>query len=396
MSVLPEQSGNEADLTRRLFDEYGRMVLVLCRALLRDGRDAEDAAQQTFLGAYRSILAGHRPSNPAAWLATIARNECRVRWAKREELPASLTIELEALHVDPAEIAAARDELAALTDALAELPERQRDVVRLHCLAGLTYGEVAETLDITSRAVDGLLVRARKRLRRRMGGIARTGVLVVPAFLRDRLAQLSPGVEEASGGAALAAGGGAGALATAGSTSLTAKLAVVGVGVAALGTTAGQAPPPHRHVAHRPPQQVRHLDPTRSGTSRVHLLTTSEVPRPERGARSGGDDERDSHGRDHRGRDSGEGSSSEPSEGGRSGSVSSGPGESDSDRSGSEHSGSGKSGSVTSGSGGSVSGHSGSESAGSDGSGSGRSGSGSGSAYSSSGEAEAEAEPEPD
>jgi DNA-directed RNA polymerase specialized sigma24 family protein len=43
--------------------------------LLRNEHEAEDAAQQTFLAAYRSMRNGVEPRHPAAWLATIARNE---------------------------------------------------------------------------------------------------------------------------------------------------------------------------------------------------------------------------------------------------------------------------------------------------------------------------------
>ena len=43
--------------------------------------------QQTFLSAYRSILGGRPPRDPAAWLATIARNECRGRAQARMREP---------------------------------------------------------------------------------------------------------------------------------------------------------------------------------------------------------------------------------------------------------------------------------------------------------------------
>jgi DNA-directed RNA polymerase specialized sigma24 family protein len=52
------------------------MVYAVCRLNLRDRHDAEDATQQTFLSAYRSLLGGREPNDPPAWLATIARNEC--------------------------------------------------------------------------------------------------------------------------------------------------------------------------------------------------------------------------------------------------------------------------------------------------------------------------------
>ena len=55
------------------------MVYGVCRLILRDPTDAEDAAQQTFLSAYRGLLAGQEPREASAWLGTIARN-ARERW----------------------------------------------------------------------------------------------------------------------------------------------------------------------------------------------------------------------------------------------------------------------------------------------------------------------------
>ena len=76
--------------TRELFDEHSRMVYGLCRTLLRDPDDADDATQATFLSAYRSLLGGTVPLEPAAWLATIARNECRARARARMREPLPL------------------------------------------------------------------------------------------------------------------------------------------------------------------------------------------------------------------------------------------------------------------------------------------------------------------
>src|SRR6187397_2538785 len=73
-----------------LFEEHGRMVFGISRLLLRDPVEAEDAAQQTFLSAYRSLLAGQEPRDPSAWLGTIARNECRSRLRARQAEPLSL------------------------------------------------------------------------------------------------------------------------------------------------------------------------------------------------------------------------------------------------------------------------------------------------------------------
>lgn len=58
----------------------------------------------------------------------------------------------------------------ALTNAVAALPERQREVVRLRWVEGLAYTEVAQTLGISTKTVDNHLARALKTLRAVLGG----------------------------------------------------------------------------------------------------------------------------------------------------------------------------------------------------------------------------------
>ena len=55
------------------------MVYGVCRAMLRDVHEAEDATQQVFLSAHKAHLEGAVVRDPAAWLVAIARNECRAR-----------------------------------------------------------------------------------------------------------------------------------------------------------------------------------------------------------------------------------------------------------------------------------------------------------------------------
>src|SRR3990172_9048911 len=74
-----------------LFERRGRMVYGVCRAMLRDVHEAEDATQQVFLSAHKALLGGARVRDSGGWLATIARNECRGRIAAgmRSPLPVS-------------------------------------------------------------------------------------------------------------------------------------------------------------------------------------------------------------------------------------------------------------------------------------------------------------------
>ena len=226
-----------------LFDAHARMVVAVCRLQLRDPVEAEDAAQQTFLSAYRALLSGTVPREPGAWLSTIARNECRARVRAR-----TATVELpedRAIQTDGAEdVAVRREQLAALYAALAELPQRQREAVVLRDVYGLRHGEVGAALGVSRASVESLLFRARRRLRMRLRPAAATAI-VVPLALREAVAQAVPGFAAAPAGAAGVAAVGGGVLAKLGAAPLAAKVAAVSVAVGGTATVlAVERPPP--------------------------------------------------------------------------------------------------------------------------------------------------------
>jgi RNA polymerase sigma-70 factor (ECF subfamily) len=194
-----------------LFDQHASMVLGLCRLLLRDHHEAEDAAQQTFVSAYRSMLRGSDPRDPAPWLAAIARNECRARIRKRMRAPIAIDGEIEAQLADPedlVEVADRRAELAEITTAMADLPTRQREAVALRDFLGLSYEEVASTLSVSVPVVESLLFRARRRLRDTVRTVPRyaAGAAVVPLALRGSVAREIPDFDSMRLGAGLVAG----------------------------------------------------------------------------------------------------------------------------------------------------------------------------------------------
>jgi RNA polymerase sigma factor (sigma-70 family) len=232
-----------AEATRKLFDEHAHAVLAICRMTLRDSDEAEDAAQQTFLAVHRSLLGGTVPRNPAAWIAAIARNECRARLRRNGSTPLPLHGEA----VDGADEANGSSDVS---ESLAELPRRQREAVVLRDVFGLSHTEIATALGVNVGAVNPLLTRARGRLRNRLRGASRGVSVVVPAALRDQLAQLIPGFEASAGTAS-----GAGALGLAAklaSAPAAAKVAAL-VGVATVGATAPQLARHRPHAGQRAP-----------------------------------------------------------------------------------------------------------------------------------------------
>ena len=209
--VVRKRASRRASANRvaALFDQHASMVLGLCRILLRDHHEAEDAAQQTFVSAYRSLLRGVEPRDPGPWLAAIARNECRARIRKRMRTPVALDAELEEQLPDPSdlvELTDRRTELAAVTAAIAELPSRQREAVALRDFLGLSYEEVATTLSVSVPVVESLLFRARRRLRDTVRTAPRyaAGLVAVPLAFRAAVARDIPDFDGGGGGIGLA------------------------------------------------------------------------------------------------------------------------------------------------------------------------------------------------
>ena len=231
-----ESQDRAADALAALYREHGRLVTGICRGMLRDPEEAADAAQQSFLAAHRSLLAGTRPQEPAAWLATIARNECRMRVRKRMAAPLTVALdpELDGRGDTTHQAAVERASVAELRDAVAGLPERQREAFLLREVQGLSYDEVARTMDVSPPSVEALLWRARKSVADR--------IRIVPGLVvewsKDLLTRLGGPADIVSGGA-LAAKGVAALIAA-----LTATSAAVEVNERATAPNALAAAPP--------------------------------------------------------------------------------------------------------------------------------------------------------
>jgi RNA polymerase sigma-70 factor (ECF subfamily) len=204
------------------------MVYGICRMLLRDPNEAEDATQQVYLSAYRNLLTGTEVRDPAAWLGTIARNACRRRATVRMREPLAL-VDDDPGQVSPSveETALGREEAAALYAELAVLPEKQREAVVLRDIYGLRYDEVATALGTSRPAVEALLFRARRRLQRRLRPGLVAGVLVVPLAVQESIAYAVPGFASTAATPAAAAAVGI---------PLIAKLAAAGAAVGIAGS----------------------------------------------------------------------------------------------------------------------------------------------------------------
>ena len=171
-------STDDATAFRALVEPYRRTLEVHCYRMLGSVHDAEDAAQETLLRAWRSLDRFEGRSSVNTWLYRIATNVCLDELERRpkraepvvEPYPDERLDEAEGPLADPAARYAAREgmELAFLT-AIQWLPGRQRAVLILRDVLGWSAAEVAGLLDTSPAAANSALQRARATIEGELG-----------------------------------------------------------------------------------------------------------------------------------------------------------------------------------------------------------------------------------
>jgi RNA polymerase sigma factor (sigma-70 family) len=245
----------------RLYRSYARDVYRYSLAVLRNPADAEDITQVTFLNAYRAYQRGEEPRRPKHWLIKIAHNACRSRHLRAVRRPQEVPFEetVAAMPVSAEET----PKLEELLEALGRLPFNQRAALVMRELEGRSYAEIAETLEVSVAAVETLIFRARRALRRERSVLGVLGSV-----------QLPPSLASFFGG-----GGGAGAGAVAGGglavgSGLLVKVALVvaaGVVAGAIGPVVGARVTHHQ----RKPAAVALSPLTLAATKRAAVTTAS-------------------------------------------------------------------------------------------------------------------------
>ena len=151
-----------------LLRRHGPMVLGVCRRVLSDCNDADDAFQATFLVLIRNAGSLSRPELLGNWLYGVAyRTAARLR----AQAAARQRRERQAMHelaAPPAEDPAWREVRSLLDEELNRLPERYRRPFVLCHLEGLTNEEAARRLGCPKGTVASRASRARERLRDRL------------------------------------------------------------------------------------------------------------------------------------------------------------------------------------------------------------------------------------
>jgi RNA polymerase sigma-70 factor (ECF subfamily) len=168
----------------RLVEERSNDIYVLLFRLTEDAEEARDLTQETFLRVFQSIARFRGDADLKTWIYRIAINQARNRWRwwrrRRRDSTFSLDLQdenheqplsdrLQSAGIDPEQETLARERETALLNALHTLGRSYRETVILRDVEGLSYEEIAATLEISVGTVKSRLARGRLELRRKLG-----------------------------------------------------------------------------------------------------------------------------------------------------------------------------------------------------------------------------------
>ena len=184
-AAVAEQNGREFEIAVKAADfealmaEEQRRIYLLCLRMLRNRDEADSAAQDVFIKAYRALTRKRKETigDPAKWLTRVAVNTCldRLRsrrwlfWQKRVSYDdAEVSRFVIAIGPDQENSLLAREITRRLEMALEKLSIRQRSVFLLRHEEDYSLDEIGEILKIDTGTVKAHMARALKKLRQEL------------------------------------------------------------------------------------------------------------------------------------------------------------------------------------------------------------------------------------
>ena len=176
--VQRAKDGDHAAFSQ-LVSAYEGKIYNLALRYLGNPDDAMDASQEVFLRMFRFLSGFQEDSSFSTWLYRIGVNVCkdllsrRVRRAEQSlEIPdeeeESRAADIPDGRYDPERILEGAELRRTLAEAIAQLPEQQREVIVLRDIQGLSYDEIGQALCLEAGTVKSRLFRARENLRKKL------------------------------------------------------------------------------------------------------------------------------------------------------------------------------------------------------------------------------------
>jgi RNA polymerase sigma factor (sigma-70 family) len=169
------RQGNEPAF-RMLVDQYRNRIFHTVLNILQDSKDAEDAAQETFIQVFESIGKFKEESSLSTWIYRIAVHKALDKLRRRKTrqrfhqvlpwwMPDENKSSNEMFH-HPGIVTENKEKAAVLFKAIESLPEKQRVAFTLIKVQGMNYEEACSIMGQNIKAVESLITRARINLQK--------------------------------------------------------------------------------------------------------------------------------------------------------------------------------------------------------------------------------------
>jgi len=142
-----------------LYRRYHSQMVALAYSMLADRDLAEDAAQEVFAAACRDIESLKSTERFAAWLAGICRNVSRQMLRANKVRPAALSDDYAAPSANDS-----TDRKEAIRRAVWSLREAERELIVMRYFDGFSQSQISQVLDLSPQAVNGRLIRAKRKV----------------------------------------------------------------------------------------------------------------------------------------------------------------------------------------------------------------------------------------
>ena len=146
------------DALRRIYEKYKNDLLKLAVALTNDVNTAEDVVQDVFVSFAQSAARIQTSGNLKKYLATCIANRIRNRKRDQQRHEASGIEDSDCVISDakrPEQWAMLSEELALLSDAMAQIPYEQREVIGLYMQGGMTFRQIAKVRNASINTIQG-------------------------------------------------------------------------------------------------------------------------------------------------------------------------------------------------------------------------------------------------
>lgn len=172
--IIEKVLGGDANAFEELVLKYEKTVYNLALRMVGDRDDASDMTQETFIKAYGSLSSFRGDSKFSVWIYRIATNVCLdFLRSKSRKQQVSLTVsdDDEDAQLDIPDPSSAPEQqlmqkmsMQSVEEGLKSLPDKQRQILVMRELGGMSYAEIGAALSLEEGTVKSRIFRARKRL----------------------------------------------------------------------------------------------------------------------------------------------------------------------------------------------------------------------------------------